>query len=56
MDLIIASKPEVTKERMVHQFVGLELAFIVLRQNIKETIGNQYTTMWQCLNNTQRQA
>jgi len=56
MDLIIASKPEVIKEGMVHQFVGLELALVVSRQNIKETIGNQCMTMWQCLTNTQRQA
>jgi len=55
MDLV-ASKPEVTKEGMVHQFVGLELALFVSRQNIKEMTGNQYTTMWQCLTNTQRQA
>jgi hypothetical protein len=41
---------------MVHQFVGLELALGVSRQNIKKKIGNQYTTMWQGRTNTQRQA
>jgi hypothetical protein len=55
-DLIIVSKPEVTKEGTVHQFVRLELTLGVSRQNIKKKIGNQYTTMWQGLTSSQRQA
>jgi hypothetical protein len=55
-DLIVTSKPEVTKEATVYQFVGLELALGVLRQNIKKKIGNQYTTRWQGLTRSQRQA
>jgi hypothetical protein len=55
-DLIIASKPEVTKEGTVQQFVGLEPALGVSRQNIKKKIGNQYMTMWQGLTSSQSQA
>jgi hypothetical protein len=51
---------ELTREGSVHQFVGLEPAMEVSRQNIKKKInhwiGNNHTAMWEGLTSTQRQA
>jgi hypothetical protein len=51
---------ELAREWTVHQFVGLELAFRVSRQNIKKMIkcwlSNQHMTMWPGLTSARRQA